>query len=183
MGSMATTTLMSFAEFERLDGGADQLELLRGELIRVPPARTRHMRVGERLRDQLRAAIERLRPANPDLKVGEVHTEFGYKFVGEPASWLIPDVSITHPDQPEDEDYYLGPPLIAIEVASPSDTAPHLDAKIEEYLANGTAEVWVIYPARRHAWVYDGSGTARQETQAFRTHLLPGVEISFHHVL
>ena len=33
MNDMATTTLMSFAEFELLDAGADDVELLRGELI------------------------------------------------------------------------------------------------------------------------------------------------------
>jgi Uma2 family endonuclease len=60
----------------------------------------------------------------------------------------------------------------------PSDTAPDLDAKVSEYLANGAAEVWLIYPKRRHEWVYDGSGAARQETRAIHTPLLPSIEIS-----
>ena len=38
-----TTTLMSFAEFERIEQGADQIELLKGELIRVPPPQRPHM--------------------------------------------------------------------------------------------------------------------------------------------
>jgi len=32
-----TTTLISLAEFERLAEGPDQIELLKGELIRMPP--------------------------------------------------------------------------------------------------------------------------------------------------
>jgi Uma2 family endonuclease len=62
---MATTTLMSFAEFERLDAGPNTIELLKGELIRIPPAEDEHMNICERLYDLLKAAVERLRQANP----------------------------------------------------------------------------------------------------------------------
>lgn len=179
---MATTTLMSFAEFERLDEGADQIELLKGELIRVPPPYFAHMRVCERLFKLLDPAVERLRQASPGLKLGNVHIEMGYRFAGEPASWLRPDVSLTHPDQSVDR-FYQGAPLIAFEVVSESDTAPHLDEKVAEYLANGAAEVWLIYPNKRHAWVYDGSGTARQATRSIQTALLPGIEIPLAEIL
>jgi Uma2 family endonuclease len=173
---MATTTLMSFAEFERLDHGADQVELLKGELIRVPPPYLVHMQVCERLFEALKSAVERLRQTNPVVRVGKVHVEMGYLFPGTPASWLRPDVSLTHPDQ-KSERFYLGAPLIAFEVVSESDTARQLKGKISQYFANGSAEVWLIYPDEREAWVYDGSGAARQETRAIHTGLLPGVEI------
>ena len=173
---MATTTLMSFAEFERLDQGPDEIELLKGELIRMPPPEDEHMNICERLYDLLKAAVERLRQVNPALRLGKVHIERGYRFPGEPASWLRPDVSLTHPDQRVDR-FYIGAPLIAFEIVSASDTAPHLDEKVSEYLANGAAEVWLVYPKRRHAWVYDGSGAARQETHAIHTPLLPSIEI------
>jgi Uma2 family endonuclease len=100
----------------------------------------------------------------------------GYLFPGEPASWLRPDVSLTHPDQAS-EKFYIGAPLIAFEVVSEFDTAPALHAKVAEYLANGAAEVWLLYPKSRDAWVYVPSGTARQETRAIQTPLLPGLEI------
>ena len=48
MDDMGTTTLMSFAEFELLDAGADDVELLRGELIRTPPPPRRHMEICQR---------------------------------------------------------------------------------------------------------------------------------------
>jgi len=179
---MATTTLMSFAEFERLDAGADEIELLNGELIRVPPAQNTHMDICERLFEKLKAAVERLREANPDLPVGKVHMERGYRFQGGPPSWLKPDVSLTHPDQPIDR-FYLGAPLIAFEIVSEYDKAPQLNAKVAAYLAHGSAEVWLIYPEQRHAWVYDGSRAARQEPDAIRTPLLPGVEIPLSEIL
>jgi Uma2 family endonuclease len=126
----------------------------------------------------LKAAVERLRQADPTLNPGSVHIEMGYLFAGTPASWLRPDVSLTHPGQPSDR-FYLGAPLIAFEIVSDSDTAPQLDEKVSEYFANGAAEVWLIYPNRRHAWVYASPGAARNETNSLHTPLLPGIEIPF----
>jgi Uma2 family endonuclease len=162
MMDMASTTLMSFAEFEQVEQGADQIELLNGELIRMAPAENSHMDICEALYNQLGHAVERLREANPGRQLGKVHMERGYRFLGEQGSWFQPDVSLTHPDQPVDR-YYIGAPLIAFQVVSPSDTARHLDEKISVYLANGAPEVWLIYPDGRHAWIYDGSGAASQE--------------------
>jgi Uma2 family endonuclease len=179
---MATTTLMSFAEFERLEESPGKIELLKGEVIRMPPAYREHMLICERLFELLKAAVERLRQANRSVSLGKVHMEMGYRFQGEPASWLQPDVSLTHPDQPF-EKFYIGAPLIAFEVVSASQTADDLNQKVSEYLANGAAEVWLIYPKRRHAWVYYGSGAARQEARAIQTPLLPSVEIPLDDIL
>lgn len=172
---MATTALMSFAEFERLDWGPDDIELLEGELIRVPPPPYAHMNTCEGLYDLLKPAVEQLRQTIPDRKLGRVHIERGYDFPGDPGTWLRPDVSLIHPDQPHDR-YYIGSPLIAFEIVSENDTAADLDHKVAAYLAHGAAEVWLIYPRRRHALVFDGSGV-RNETRAIHPSLLPGVEI------
>ncbi len=83
--------------------------------------------------------------------------ERGYRFFTDPPSWLRPEVSLTHCDQPIDG-FYLGAPLIAFEVVSLSETAADLDEKVSEYLANGAAEVWLIYPRKGHAWVYNAPG-------------------------
>jgi len=177
---MATTTLMSFADFERLEQGADKIELLKGELLRVPPAQNDHMDVCERLFERLKAAVEQARAAGKRL--GKVHIERGYLLGGERHSWLQPDVSLAHPDQPVDR-YYIGAPFIVFEVVSEFDRAPELDAKVAEYLSHGSSEVWLIYPQHRHAWVYDGTGTARRETGAIHSALLPGVDIPLDQIL
>ena len=59
---------------------------------------------------------------------------------------------------------------------SENDTAARLDRKVSAYLANGAAEVWLLYPLPRHARVFDGSGS-RIETRSIHTDLLPGVDI------
>ncbi len=56
---MATATLISLEEFERLDTGDDEAELLRGELIRVPPPILRHMEVCEDLFERLKTRLLR----------------------------------------------------------------------------------------------------------------------------
>ena len=77
----------------------------------------------------------------------------------------------------------LGAPLIAFEIVSEFDRPNDLDAKVEEYFANGSAEVWMIYPKRRHAWVYESSGTALKETRSIHSALLPGVDIPLDQIL
>ena len=125
MGS--TTALMSWKEFERLDlEGPEETELLQGELIQMPPPKFRHMASCERLFLLLRAALESHRPSNPEVRLGKVHMEMGYRLSGAPPSWLRPDVSISHPDQAGD-DYYEGAPFMVFEVVSESDTAMRLE--------------------------------------------------------
>ena len=45
------------------------------------------------------------------------------------------------------------------------------------YIANGSQEVWVTYPAVRHALVYGPGDAIRKESIAIRTELIPGLEI------
>jgi Uma2 family endonuclease len=118
---MTATTLTSFEEFERLEFGADEVELLKGVVIRMPPRFNDHMEVCEDLFKRLDSAVDRLRASNPGLRPGKFHSGRGYRFLTDPPSWLRPDVSLTHPDQPIDS-FHLGAPLIAFEVVSASET-------------------------------------------------------------
>ena len=176
-----TTTPVSIAEFEAMDDSFEDLELLNGEVIRMPFAQKKHMDISESLYQELKAALEHLRQTIPDRKFGRVHIEMPYYFENEPNSWIRPDVSLTHPDQPF-ERWYLGSPLIAFEIVSRNEPAARLDEKISVYLEHGASEVWVIYPTGRHALVYSATGV-RNETRAFRSELLPGVEIPLDRIL
>ncbi len=177
---MATTTgLMTFPEFEQLPDSPDELELVRGELIRLPRPVRKHMEAAERLRDRLKEAVENRRRADANLGLGSVHMEMGYLLSDEPQSWLRPDVSITHPNQPG-EKYCEGAPLFAFEIVSEYDRARDLEHKVAEYLANGAAEVWLIYPDVRYARVHRAGETAAlREDKAIHSPLLPGIEIPF----
>src|SRR5438105_4698344 len=99
----------------------------------------------------------------------------GYHVTLKPDSWLQPDVSLTHPSQAGD-DYYEGAPLLAVEIVSESNTAEKMDRKIRLYLANGSSEVWVVYPKTRSVWVYrEGVAVAIEDT--LKTELLPSLSL------
>jgi Uma2 family endonuclease len=179
---MGATTHMSFAEFERMDFGADHVELLKGELIRLPPAERKRGFGSVRLFKRLDAAVERLHAEGRGQHLGEVVFEFGFLLPTDPKSWLQPDLSILAPAQPG-EQYCEGAPLIAIEIVSPGDRAGEIEEKVALYLAYGSAEVWVIHPKPRSARLHYANGNSWLETKTLHSELLPGVEIALDEIL
>lgn len=178
MGTVVTTT-MTFEEFERLPDGPEDLELLEGELIEMPPPERSHMVDAEDLSRLLHASVEGLRQANLADELGKVHLEMGYLLTSDPRSWLRPDVSITYPNQPGDK-YYEGAPLMVFEVVSAEDRAGDLHRKVRQFLRHGAREVWLIYPKTRDAYIYKpGVAAAVHEERAIHSDLLPGIEIPF----
>jgi len=177
--AMATTTLMTFEEFLELDDEPGKTELLEGELIRMPPAECSHMEIVERLYKLLDSAVEQLLQSRPELALGKVHIEMGYFLTQEPRSWLQPDVSVTYPGQARKR-WYEGSPLLVFEVVSPNYRMGQGNRKVRQFLKHGAAEVWMIFPDERNAWVYERDAKAsRLEEEAIRSPLLPGIEIPF----
>jgi Uma2 family endonuclease len=168
--SAAVTGLMTFEEFERLPEHAGKQELLNGELIELPPAKRKHDIVAHLIRDAIRDAIKQ-----GGRLFGDTFTGMGYRITRNPDSWLIPDVSLTHPNQAGD-DYLEGAPLLAIEVVSDANTAEQIAEKVRIYLAHGSSEVWVIYPKKKFAWVY-GVNFARIVEDKLATDLIPSLSI------
>ena len=137
------------------------------------------MLIVKRLFLQLDRAVEKLRQSQPAAKIGEVVVEMGYLLTEDPRSWLIPDVSITQHAQVRQK-YFEGSPLFAFEVVSAEDRAGDLNRKVRQLLRHGAAEVWLIYPNERQAWVHQrGERHVRLEDEAVRSPLLPGIEIPF----
>jgi Uma2 family endonuclease len=87
----------------------------------------------------------------------------------------VPDVSLTHPDQPYGK-YFEGAPALAVEVISEANSARQIDRKRKLYLQNGAAEVWVFYPDTESVWLYR-TDHAREFTGEFRSAILPGLRI------
>jgi Uma2 family endonuclease len=53
--------------------------------------------------------------------------------------------------EPE-EQVFTEPPYICIEALSPDDTSRKLQERLDDYLAMGVPNVWVIDPDSRRAW-------------------------------
>jgi Uma2 family endonuclease len=164
--AMGTTALLTFEEFEKLPGEPGKLELLDGELIHLPPAKLKHMRMIYRLADILK-------PGAAAAGMGEVCIEMGYKI--RERAWLQPDVSISRPNQMSN-DYFEGAPALAIEVISESNKAEDMDLKVKTYLANGGVEVWVVYPKTQSVSVFR-TGHIEEFRGTLRSSLLAGLEI------
>jgi Uma2 family endonuclease len=139
--AMSTTALLSFAEFEQLPDAPGKRELIDGELIEMPPPKLSHSIVARRIYELLREALDK----------SQVWMETGYRIGG---GWLQPDVSVTRPDHPQQNDYLIGAPIVAVELLSPRNTAVEIERKLSLLLGEGGEEVWVIDPKRRSLTVY-----------------------------
>jgi Uma2 family endonuclease len=65
--------------------------------------------------------------------------------------WIEPDVSVSWPDQRLDEKYFLGAPMIAVEILSPGE---EIDRKLTLYFADAAQEVWVVDTKRSALTAY-----------------------------
>jgi Uma2 family endonuclease len=177
MVSMGTVkTLLTFAEFEQLPDRPGKEELVRGELIELPPADLKHNRISDRICDRLKEAVRRAHARGEARDLGEVFHEMGYLLLG--TNWLQPDVSVTHAGQIEGK-YFEGAPAIAIEVISPGNTAKRIDAKAELYFECGALEVWRFYPKTRRVTIQvPGSVREIAADGVITTPLLPSLALS-----
>jgi Uma2 family endonuclease len=170
--SAITKTLLTFEEFEQMPERPGKQELLRGELIELPPPVSKHNRDSMRIFKALELGLERAHGADEASELGEVFHEMGYELPD--GSYVQPDVSISHTGQSEKK-YLEGSPAIAIEVVSPSNAAEELDLKTELYFEFGAREVWRFYPRTRHVVVHlPGKSYIVREDEMLTTALLPG---------
>jgi Uma2 family endonuclease len=152
---MGTQTLLTLEQFDQLPVVEGVLyELDEGEAITMTEPMPRHNFARDNIADFLRAF------AHP-RKLGRVCVETGYQL--SPETVRIPDVSFVPARRLRDLDpdrRIHGAPALAVEVVSPTDLAQNLARKVEQYLAAGAHEVWVVYPLLREVHVFRGGGVA-----------------------
>jgi Uma2 family endonuclease len=163
---------MTFEQFEQLPDEPNKLELIDGEVIRMPPAFTQHMRITARFYEILKSAVLALEAQGEARGLGEVFFETGYHMGSH---WLQPDVSITHATQAEGK-YLEGAPALAVEVISKRNTAEMMQRKVMLYMEYGGREAWLCYPRSKLVVVYRGR-TAIEIEGTLTSELLPGLSI------
>jgi len=142
-----TRTILTFKAFENLPDQPGKCELIRGELLELPPAGLRHNRLSHRIYKRLEAALDAAHARGESQDLGEAFIEMGYHLSSD--TWLQPDASVTHAGQREGE-YFLGAPAIAVEVVSPSNTIKKMEAKAKLYFQYGAREVWHVNQKTGH---------------------------------
>ncbi len=135
--------LVTADEFERFPDDDFRYELVQGRVVKMSPPGFRHGALAIRLGSLLTRHVD----AN-DL--GVVVTETGFKLAADPDTVRGPDVAFVRRErivgQALPKGFWPGPPDLAVEIVSPTDSRADVEALAREYLAHGVLLVLVVDP-------------------------------------
>ena len=119
-------------------------ELVMGEVTNVSPGSSRHGFVISRLNRLIEVFVEQ-------HKLGAVFgAETGFVLARNPDTVLAPDVAFVRRARLAvtrlSDSFFEGPPDLAVEVMSPSDSRPQAEKKAKQWLEHGAREVWIVNP-------------------------------------
>ncbi|MGH7572915.1 MAG: Uma2 family endonuclease [Gemmatimonadota bacterium] len=144
-------TLLTIEEFERLPDDGWRCELVRGRVVREPPAGFEHGRLAMRIGLVLGRFVE-------EHRLGEVlASETGFVLFEELPTVRAPDAAFVAEGRvpsPAPPGFGRLAPDLAVEVVSPSNTVAEIHSKVMDYLDAGSRLVWVVDPRTRSVTVY-----------------------------
>ena len=152
---------LTVEEFFRLPGDETRMELVRGRVVREPPAGFEHGHLAVVIAYRLKAFVSR---EDLGLVVG---AETGFVLFDDPPTVRAPDAAFVARERlPEDRAGFarLAPDL-AVEVVSPSNTVAEVHDKVCDFLDAGTRLVWIVEPRRRTVMVYRSRDDIRLLTE------------------
>ena len=140
---------------------SDKYELVKGELVEMPPVGDIHgyivsMSLGRMLANHV---IEK--------NLGLVLTEVGFHLRHSPDTVRAPDVAFVSSMSPEEMTggFINVPPDLVVEVVSPNDKADELSKKVTDYIDEGVKLIWVVYPDQRKIETYYKRGSGKGSHQ------------------
>lgn len=80
----------------------------------------------------------------------------------------------------DESPYVTGPPIVAVEILSPSDHIESIESKIQGYLNCGVRQVWVISPGMKNIIIHTPDGEPRiytKEAVIDGGNVLPGFSV------
>jgi Uma2 family endonuclease len=167
---------MTAKEFAKLPQPADgsRQELVRGEVVTMPPPGFRHGRV----QLLIGAALTTYADANG---LGQTTVESGLQTEFDPDTVRGPDVAYWSKERMPLNQAPTGYPEVAadlcVEVLSPSKRKAGINAKIREYFTRGVRVVWVVDPETRTVTIYRQPGEGRvvwEDSTLTADDVLPG---------
>ena len=146
----------TFLEVEQLPEYRDrEYELINGEMVEMSTPGSIHGKYVYRLSGYLFVYLL-------GNDIGEAMAESGNRSALDENLLLRPDVafvSYARAQEPIDERPFPRMPDLAIEVASPSNSARDLREKADIYLRNETRLVWLVFPRQRRVEVHRADGS------------------------
>ena len=150
--SAVLTQPMTADELLAMPDDGWRYELVKGELIRMPPPGDEHGEVTMELAGPLHLHVKQ-------NNLGKVYAaETGFKLESDPDTVRAPDIAFVRREVVEKtgrlKGYRSGAPDLVVEVLSPSDTIGKVENKVAEWLEAGARMVWVVSPKLRTVTVY-----------------------------
>jgi Uma2 family endonuclease len=127
-------------------------ELVRGELREMSPAGSHHGRLAGNIFGFLFVHVQHHR-------LGVAYAaETGFRLSSNPDTVLAADVAFVTRERYEafgdTSGYFAGPPDMAAEVMSPSDSLPAAEEKVAQWMEAGTRMLLLVNPRKRTVTVY-----------------------------
>jgi Uma2 family endonuclease len=175
----AQSSFMTADELIQLPSGTWRYELIDGVLRRMTPAGHVHGRVAAEVGAHLTLFVRQHR-------LGETYAaETGFLLRRSPDTVRAPDAAFVSRERLASmtllpEGYFPGPPDLAVEVLSPSDTVREVAAKTADWLASGCRAVLELDPATKTAMLHRPDRTAEHfasTASVMLDDLLPGWSI------
>jgi Uma2 family endonuclease len=197
---MPTSQRMSFADLMAQPDDGCLHELVRGEILRMPPPKGEHGAIEARLVEAIGRRLYQAAAAlgwdesqgigARDLLVGQVDSgEAGIHFhlPDDPDQVRGIDVGYLTPDQVARHraagigEYIPEVPALVAEVIGPSESAAYINEKVADYLAGGALMVWLVFPPTRTVQVHRAGEPIQIVSGAVRLEgdpVLPGFSIA-----
>ncbi len=166
-------TLAEYLALPEQNPDGSSYELSEGKLIPMSPTARPHAHRIDRILRYLYRTLD-------EEKFNVLTGRPGFILKTEPKAIVrSADIAVMHyvaepaPGMPREA------PILAIEIVSPSNQPDDLETKRRQYLAAGTAEVWIVYDQSKTVHVSSGDGAYRvyQAADAFESVLGIRVEV------
>jgi Uma2 family endonuclease len=155
-------------------GDIGRCELIRGELIKMPPTGYDHGGVEVNIALALAVFVKAHR-------LGRVLSgDPGFIIERDPDTVRAPDVAFVRSERDPSggwQKFFPGPPDLAVEVLSPDDRVGEVNVKVQDWLKAGSRMVWTVDPQSKTVTVYRNNREATIFTVAdtlTAEDLLPG---------
>ncbi|VAW31850.1 hypothetical protein MNBD_CHLOROFLEXI01-4211 [hydrothermal vent metagenome] len=142
---------MTAEELAKLPPEQNRGELIRGEFFSMSPAGHSHGSIASNILSFIAVFVR-------EHRLGKTYAaETGFLLTKNPDTVRAPDAAFVRAERLASQPavgFFDGPPDLAVEVISPSETINDVESKVIDYLEAGTELIWLIYPRIQTVTIY-----------------------------